>query len=1091
MNRPIVLAAILTALIFGAGELAASSLYREELIQISPGVSTYQLSAGRVINASEKVASGSGELLRESDYDIDYRSGRLILLKETSTEFVFISYMLIPPKLTEPRFLYQVRAETDSLFQNIQPTRRENWWQDDGRLLISGSKTFSVSFSDESAFNLKQSLYVNLSGELADGVNITAQLSDSQSKLSPEGDSRELSSLDQVFMKVHGKSWELAMGDLELKYEGSRYLDYYTRFEGVSGRIGKTDYLQAAYSVGGGKNSRVDISVIDGKQGPYYLNPGGQPGSMIVIAGSESVYLNGELLERGSDYFIDYSEGSLMFRRMVYSTDRIGVWFKYSDEHYPRHSVLSSSSWQPLSGLTFSHRIITASDSKNNPLLYDFTEEDLDSLRLAGDNDAWGAGATLVEPGQGTYRLITSPGGITYFQLAEADSLADYVVIFSYVGPGKGDYEQYSSGKFRYLGIGLGEWLPQKRLIAPTATVNTAFRASWDIGNWTIGTEGILTSSDANTLSRLDDADNDGGYLFTWLRFQNSKSRLRPSLSAEYEKRWANTLLLSDFSSQTADHELGTSLPADSLALDSFSLRLGANLDGVVRPEITLRHQYSQGVFEQDLLRISSSTPAWKLLPRLEIRSTLAKTVSQTNSQSSGNNSYQYLDGSWKLSWLKLGGLVNQQSFDSDAEEGTDTSFLRLNPYTELGNSKSLQTRVALIADTNEIVSSHYSNRQRSHTWSYRQLINTADHNINLVYSHRRLSSDPDSSRSSYDLINLRANDSFLKRAIVLLTNYQLNQTEFFPRIRELQYIGNGLGVYDSTGVAVPNGDWDYVYITSSTGTLSSERGAQMSLYLKPGNLSTNNIVRRISSDIMVNLTEQQSGQAPDPLSYLFWPGTVFEDSLTIYGKQNYQQNLWIELVRNKVNAQLSLEYERSLDNRYQDKNRNLRSTLAAKIDFNRIGDYSFSVTAQNRNESESRYRSQLENNSLQCFAQRNLGRSSTLKLELLLFDESGSSTIGSDSYRLYGVGLTPGFRSVWGPKGRISANLNLQYNEREGDDLLSFLPEKRSGAIIGLNLNGIYRLNAFSTASLDYTANSYPGEKLSHQLKLEFKAEL
>lgn len=1068
--------------------LQASSLIREETIQILPFQTVYELQGHPLISGSELIETEQQVLIKGIDYQIDYRTGKITLLSSQASDILYISYILIPPKYIQPHQLYQLRAPSDSLFQTIKAPLRDNWWQSDGKLLISGSKTFSLSFSDENAFDLKQSLYVNLSGELAEGVNISAQLSDSQTKLTPEGDSRELSSLDQVFIKVFGKSWNLAMGDLELKYESSRYLDYFSKFEGVSAQIGKQSYLQAAYSVGGGRNARADLYILEGKQGPYYLNPEGQPGSLIVIAGSESVYQNGRLLERGTDYYIDYSEGTLMFQTLVVSTDKIGVWFKYSEENYSRHSILSSGSWEALPGLTLSHRIITATDSKNKPLLYDFTQSDLDSLRTAGDSDAWGDGATLVEPGQGTYRLLLTPDGVSYYQYALSDTLADYSVAFSYVGYGEGDYEQYSNGKFRYVGSGLGDWLPQKRLIAPTSILNASLRTEYNLGSWNLGAESILTQNDRNTLSNLDDDDNLGGYLYTWIRYLGLGTNFAPSLLFDYEKRWINASLISDYSAAIGDFDLGAVIVADSLAFDSFGLKLGANLPRIIRPELSLKYLKSDKDIRQKLMRLTSSSAAWKILPRLDLKSTLAKTEIPDGGFGSGFSSYQLIDGLWAYKWIKLGGIYNLQDFEPDNQFQAKNHYQKINPYTELGNAKNYQTRISLSDDQNR---SGDNPKQKSQTIGIKQLINTENHNLNLDLTHRQVSASADSAKTSYDLISLRSSDSFLMRAITIIGNYQLNQTEFFPKIRELEYVGHGIGYYDSTGVASPYGDWDYVYITSSRGSLSSERNAQLSLYLKPGNISQNDLARRISTDIILQGSEQQTGLRPDPLSYIFWPGTVFVDTLTIYGKQSYQQNLWLELMRSKINMLVSLDWQRSLDNRYQEQSHTRSFRQAAQLDFSRFGDYSFSIKAENGSEDESRYHSKLEKMSLEALAQRNLGKSSVLNLNLEFFDEHGSSTLNSDTFRLNGLGMAPGFRSVWGSRGKISGGLSLRYSFRKGDELLSFLPEKRAGLSLGASLNGVYRLNAYSTASLDYRISSYPQQKTSHQLKLEFKAEL
>lgn len=78
------------------------------------------------------------------------------------------------------------------------------------------------------------------------------------------------------------------------------------------------------------------------------------------------------------------------------------------------------------------------------------------------------------------------------------------------------------------------------------------------------------------------------------------------------------------------------------------------------------------------------------------------------------------------------------------------------------------------------------------------------------------------------------------------------------------------------------NGDWDYVYITSDKGTLSTEINGQLSFYLKPGNYFPE--WKRIHSDIILQATEQ-SPEMKHWQSYLFLPGYVFDPDVTIFGK--------------------------------------------------------------------------------------------------------------------------------------------------------------------------------------------------------------
>ncbi|MBP7206025.1 MAG: hypothetical protein KBA54_05845, partial [Candidatus Cloacimonetes bacterium] len=213
--------------------LGAQNLVVEKMVPLLPDQVTYQISESPIISGSETVLADTLLLIGGRDYRLDHRAGRIILLSFPDAVNLRVSFILVPPYLAQPRFLYQELEPSDSLFQTIAP-RPRNWIPDDGKLVISGAKTFAITFSDDDAFNLKQSLFVNLNGELSRNVNIAAQLSDSQSKLTPEGDSKELSSLDKVFIRVFGKQYEIAMGDMDWEFTGTRYINYRTSIEGLN-----------------------------------------------------------------------------------------------------------------------------------------------------------------------------------------------------------------------------------------------------------------------------------------------------------------------------------------------------------------------------------------------------------------------------------------------------------------------------------------------------------------------------------------------------------------------------------------------------------------------------------------------------------------------------------------------------------------------------------------------------------------------------------------------------------------------------------------------------------------------------------------
>lgn len=1068
-------------IIFWGTALFASDFVIDETVILEANKLTYQLSRQNLIVSSEKVFSDSLELVMGLDYELNYQKGILNLKTMPENHILSISYLIIPEQYTKRIQLYERVDISDSLLVT-RPGPKSQWFNPSSKLEISGSKTFALSFSESGETDLLQSLYVNLDGELSQNIFITAQLSDSQSKLSPEGDSKELSSLDQVFIRVYGKRWELGMGDLELEFEESRYLRYKTKIEGIAASYEGRHKVQAAFSAGGGKSAMMQIQIVDGKQGPYYLVADDSQRSFIIVAGTESIYLDGDLLARGLDYYIDYAEGSVMFRRLVSSTNTVNAWFQYSDENFRQSNYFTGSKIQLSDRFSIHHHLVHQSDSKDNPLLYSFSDADLDSLAVAGDSPALSDGVIETESGSGDYVQLIDPQGLIYYEYAPGDSSAVFNVVFSYMGPGKGDYEEFSRGRYRWVGQDNGSWLPVKKLIAPAQRSNIELGLLWESEAWQSGFDAMYSHNDKNTLSALDDGDNSSAILGYWLAHEAQDNPFVAKLDAQY--RFADLYRFG--TDRLVEHDFAALPKADSLAMMNVDLSLGY-FHEFWRPNLLLRYRDLDRNYRQKALRFSSESESYKvIIPALK----LSSTISDQSGELSSLLMYHDAELAWayRIFGLKLAGLYS--SLEDDDPTAFGTRYLKWQPSFSIQTDRQLTT-LLLKRDCSSVKQQSWQEVSSSDTYSIKHNSNFVQHRFDLDFSHRELKNPASESnpKSSYDLFTLRSGHDLMNNAINLYNNYELNQTEFFPRIRDLVWVGSSTGVFDSTGVVMEAGEYIYEYITSPTGRLSTEISAMSTLYLKPGHYLLGPFWKKIQSDLSLTATEQ-SDSMDDWRTYLFLPSYSYGET-SIYARQGYLQNIWLDLYKSRIISSFSLDINRSLDNRYQTSERSYENRQTAQFDFRDYLSLNTRIRLENSLIRESRYASEISEQRLAGNIEKVISPQSTALLELSLSQEEGSMQGGDDKYSLKSLRLAPQLRSVFMQKYRVSARFSAGYNFREGSSYLLFLPQKRQGFVSDGTLSTIYRMNVFSTFSLEYRFSKYPEAKSTHNLKLEFKAEL
>jgi hypothetical protein len=387
----------------------------------------------------------------------------------------------------------------------------------DEDLVIGGAKTVAIEAGTNKDASVEQSLRVSVTGRIGEDVRLTALLSDQNIPLQPEGNTQRLEELDEVLIRVDAPRGSATLGDFVARRQGTAFGDFERRLSGAQGtaQVGQG----GAHAVGGsarGDFRTVEFRGEEGKQGPYVLAGTGANPTGVIVAGSERVWLDGRELTRGDahDYVIDYSRGEIEFtnRRLVTQDSEIAVDFEVAERDFPRNFYLGEGTFATEGGgLSWRASIASEADG-DDPVNLTLTDERRAALEGSGDVPALVSG---VECGVDGGDYVPVGDHFEYFEEAGADS-GTCAVSFTFVGAGMGDYVRDRDPDtgltfFRFLGPGQGDYTPGILLSAPrtTSLADMGLRLRTD-GGLSLAADAAASRDDRNTLSALDDGDNDG-----------------------------------------------------------------------------------------------------------------------------------------------------------------------------------------------------------------------------------------------------------------------------------------------------------------------------------------------------------------------------------------------------------------------------------------------------------------------------------------------------------------------------------------------------------------------------------------------------
>ncbi|HNW97685.1 MAG TPA: hypothetical protein PKK00_04650 [Bacteroidales bacterium] len=524
------------------GKAQQLSNYRTK--KIIPSSDTLLLDTLSVIPGSLEIRDNKGNKIDSTDFKIIFSESKLVIKNEIREKFseLFISYKVFPYNFSKSYQHKDVNMLIPDEKGNYNPFvfTYENQSLNIftfGGLNKNGSISRGVSFGNSQDVVVNSSFNLQLSGKLSSDIDILAAITDNNIPIQPEGNTQQLQDFDKVYIQLSHKDTKLIAGDFELSKPESYFMNFYKKAQGgifsstfdAGNKKKKSDdkiSVSVAAAISKGKYAKNTFTGTEGNQGPYKLKGAENETYIIVLSGTEKVYINSELMTRGqeNDYTIDYNTAEITFtaKRLITKDSRISVEFEYSDKNYSR-SLFYSGNEYSTKKTKVRLNYYSEQDIKNQPLQQELSDEQKLILSQIGDSldEAFVpyVDSIAYTNDQVLYKKIDSLGySPVYVYCTNADS-AHYRLGFSNVGTNKGNYIQIQSsanGKvFKWVapvgGILQGNYEPVVLLVTPKQKRMITLAADYVISKNTKATvETAMSKNDLNLFSSADSKDDIG-----------------------------------------------------------------------------------------------------------------------------------------------------------------------------------------------------------------------------------------------------------------------------------------------------------------------------------------------------------------------------------------------------------------------------------------------------------------------------------------------------------------------------------------------------------------------------------------------------
>ncbi len=823
-----------------------SGSYRSKKITLS--ADSLLIDTNVIVQNSVTIFADNNTLLKEGvDYYINYFTGYIkvnVAYQNRPLQLSYktpnINFKQIYSNKSRSLQIPEIKGNRYDLGYAPAAGSRIDLFKNDG-LKLNGSISRGLGFGNNQDIVLNANLNLQMAGRLNNDIDVLAAISDENNPIQPEGNTQQLQDFDRVFVQLAKDKTTLTVGDFEMvRPTGTYFMNYYKKSRGAQFNTSFKTGKKGVLSVGGdgalsrGRFARNIINGIEGNQGPYRLNGTNGELFIIIISGTEAVYLDGQKLTRGeqNDYVIDYNTGEITFmpRRSITQYSRIVVEFQFADRNYAR-TVFHTHTDFEMPKYKIRVNYFTEQDNKDQPFLQTLTDSSKKILADVGDNiDAAIINSEVkvsFDSKKVLYRKIDTLAyqGVYVYAPTQGNDSVFYEMRFSLVGQGLGNYKQMSSNAngrvYAWVepvdGIPQGDYEPVIKLISPKRrqmlTVGAELTA---IKNTIIKIEAANSINDINTFSNQDKS-NDAGYgikasIENNINLSSTKTNKKWTLntSINYEHVDQNFRYVERYRNVEFDRTWNRLLSNQNSNIDTGYEENIASIRTTLNHNNTFQIYYQLGSYnrQKQFNGLQHQAGTFLLLGKSTLTAETEWLNTSSNIIGSQTSEVRRYKGELTRKIWKLTGGLNAETEQSYFRRNSDTllggsygyqqygAFLRNTDSTKVRYHLAYNKRVDLLPRNTEMAQStvghnfntgadiRQTNGNRlSGSFTYREFL-ISDTNITTLKPERTLLA-----RIEYDY-------AFLRRVFVANTYYQIGSGQELRRDFQYVEVLVGQGIY-------------------------------------------------------------------------------------------------------------------------------------------------------------------------------------------------------------------------------------------------------------------------------------------------------